>query len=314
MKLTQIADFKIGRSVQGFYLCREKHIRHTRKGELYIDMALSDATGMVMGKMWDHVQEFSSKFKNGDPVAVKGKVTEYQDQLQLTITQINLADKKRYGKYGFAPEQLVEQIKESPEEIWQDLTAIIHSLASPYEELLMLIFTENKQQILQLPGSVNHHHPVQGGFLKHTVNTARLCEKILPIYPHLDYNLSMSGILLHDIGKIKSMTSDLISQHTDIGKLIGHIVLGRDILREAIKTIKKFPEGIALKLEHIILSHQGTREKGAVQTPLFPEALFVHYIDEMDGKMDLIQRAIQDDQNPVWTDSHNPFHRELFKK
>jgi 3'-5' exoribonuclease len=277
-------------------------------------MALSDATGMVMGKMWDHVQEFSSKFKNGDPVAVKGKVTEYQDQLQLTITQINLADKKRYGKYGFAPEQLVEQIKESPEEIWQDLTAIIHSLASPYEELLMLIFTENKQQILQLPGSVNHHHPVQGGFLKHTVNTARLCEKILPIYPHLDYNLSMSGILLHDIGKIKSMTSDLISQHTDIGKLIGHIVLGRDILREAIKTIKKFPEGIALKLEHIILSHQGTREKGAVQTPLFPEALFVHYIDEMDGKMDLIQRAIQDDQNPVWTDSHNPFHRELFKK
>ena len=314
MKLTQIADFKVGRSIQGFYLCREKHIRHTRKGDMFVDLALSDATGMVMGKMWDHVKEFSPRFESGDPVAVKGKVTEYQDQLQLTVTQINAADKKRYGKYGFSPEQLVAKIEESPEKILEGIITIINSLSFPYKELLSSIFTEHKQLILQMPGSVNHHHPVQGGFLKHTYNTSLLCQKILPIYPKLDHNLCLSGILLHDIGKLKSMSTDFITQHTDKGKLMGHIVLGRDLLKEAVRSIHNFPEDISMKLEHIILSHQGSREKGAVLAPRFPEALFVHFIDEMDGKLDLIQRAIQDDPNLVWTDRHNPFHRELYKK
>jgi len=279
MKLTQIADFIIGRSIQGFYLCREKHIRHTRKGDIYVDLVLSDATGNIFGKMWEHIQEFSPRFKNGDPVAVKGKVTEYKEQIQLTVTQINYADKKRYGKYGFSPDLLITSIKESPEDLWKNLCSIIDTLAAPYNDLISAIYTKNIDIVKQLPGSAGYYHAMRGGFLKHTLNTALLCQKILPVYPQLDYNLCMSGILLYNVGKLKSISTDLIPNYTDNGKLIGQAVLGRDILKEAAQSVQHFPKEIELKLEHIILSHNEMLEKGSSIEPLFPEALFVHYVD-----------------------------------
>ena len=101
MKLTQISDFKIGRSIQGFYLCKEKHLRHTRSGDLFLDLIFSDSTGMMPGKLWDLVDQFQDRFESGDPVAVKGKVIEFNDKIQLTVTQVNQATEMQYGKYGY---------------------------------------------------------------------------------------------------------------------------------------------------------------------------------------------------------------------
>ena len=111
MKPTHIADFKLGRSVQGFYLCKEKHLRHTRNGDLYLDVMLTDSTGTIPGKMWELVDDFQNRFESGDPVAVKGKVGEFNDLLQLTVTQINRASSKQYGKYGYSPEILLKKIE-----------------------------------------------------------------------------------------------------------------------------------------------------------------------------------------------------------
>ena len=162
--------------------------------------------------------------------------------------------------------------------------------------------------------SENDHHPVRGGFLKHLVTTAEIALENIRHYPSLDRDLALAGILLHDIGKVKSINDDLVPDHTDEGRLIGHIVLGRDIVIETAGAMKKIPEDILIKLEHIILSHQDSPEKGSVTSPKFPEALFVHYIDELDGRMNQMLNAIEDDPNLSWTDRHNLFRHELYKK
>ena len=314
MKLTRIADFKLGRSVQGFYLCKEKHFRYTRNGDLFLDMVLTDATGKFPGKMWELVDDFNHRFYSGDPVAVKGKIGEFNDQLQLTVTQINLASDGQYGKYGFSPEILLKSVEEPIDELWKRMINILGNLKPPFKGLVTTIFDLYKKKIQTMPASIHHHHPVRGGFLKHLVTTAEIALENIRHYPSLDRDLALAGILLHDIGKVKSINDDLVPDHTDEGKLIGHIVLGRDIVIETAGAMKKIPEDILIKLEHIILSHQGSSEKGSVTAPKFPEALFVHYIDELDGRMNQMLNAIEDDPNLSWTDRHNLFRHELYKK
>ena len=314
MKLTHISDFKLGRSVQGFYLCKEKHIRHTKNDDLYLDVILTDATGTIPGKMWDLVDDFQNRFDSGDPVAVKGKVGEFNDLLQLTVTQINLASSQQYGKYGYSPEILLKKVDEPIDGLWMRLMKISDTLKQPYKDLITTIFIQYKDKIQTMPASVNHHHLLLGGFLKHMVTTSEISMEILRHFPSLDRDLLLSGILLHDIGKVKSINEDLVPGHTDEGKLIGHIVLGRDIVLDTARSMKKFPEDILTKLEHIILSHQGTSEKGSVAVPRFPEALFVCYINELDGRLNLMLNAIENDPNLNWTGFQSKFRAELFKK
>ena len=124
MKLTHISDFKLGRSIQGFYLCKEKHLRHTKNDDLYLDVILTDSTGIIPGKMWELVDNFQDRFDSGDPVAVKGKVGSFNDLLQLTVTQIKLASSEQYGKYGFSPEILRKKVDEPIDGLWKRLMQI----------------------------------------------------------------------------------------------------------------------------------------------------------------------------------------------
>ena len=313
MKLIQISDFKIGRSIQGFYLCREKNLRHTRSGDLFLDMIFSDSTGSIPGKLWDLADQFQDRFKRGDPVAVKGKVTEFNDHLHLTATQINRATDRQYGKYGFSTDLLIRKIEEPLDDLWKRLSTLIETLPNPYKKLTQSIFRVYKQKIRVIPGSVNHH-PIRGEFLKHLVTTAQMSLDILPYYPTLNKDLVLCGILLHDIGKVEGINDNLQTGYTDTGRLIGHSVLGIGILRKAAVLFKNFPEDILLKLEHIILSHEGGDGSGSLGSPRFPEALFVHYMNVLDDRINLMQNDIASDPNPEWTDTHNHFHSELYKK
>jgi 3'-5' exoribonuclease len=314
MKLTQITDFKLGRSIQGFFICKEKHVRFTRNGDLYLDLLLSDATGVIQGKMWDLVDEFQDRFNGGDPVAVKGKVGEFNELQQLTVTQINIASSHQYGRYGFSPELLLKSVDEPLDELWSRLLKILKSIKKPLRDLVSAIINEYAEKIRTMPASINHHHPVRGGFLKHLVTTGEMASDLLRHYPALNSDLILVGIILHDIGKVKSINDDLIPSHTDVGKLIGHIVIGRDIVMEAARASGNIPQETLIKLEHIILSHQGSPEKGSAILPKFPEALFVHYIDQLDGRITLILDAIEKDPNTNWTGYQSIFKSELYKK
>ena len=314
MKLTQIIDFKLGRSIQGFFICKEKHIRYTRNGDLYLDLVLSDATGVIQSKMWDLATEFQDKFENGDPVAVKAKVGEFNDTLQLTITQIKIASVNQYGKYGFSPDLLIKAVDESIDELWKSLNQICNSIKGPLGKLVHNLISDNSEKIRKMPASVNHHHPLMGGFLKHLVSTGEIASNVLKLYPLLNYDLVMAGIILHDIGKVKSINDDLMPNHTNEGKLIGHIILGRDMVMKAADKLGNIPQESLIKLEHIILSHQGSPDKGSVTYPKFPEALLVHYIDQLDGKLTLMQETIEKDPNQNWTKYLSTFKGELYKK
>ena len=307
MKLTQITDFKLGRSIQGFFICKEKHLRFTRNGDLYLDLLLSDATGLIQGKMWDLVDEFQDRFNGGDPVAVKGKVGKFNELQQLTVTQINLASSHQYGKYGFSPELLLKSVDESLDELWSRLLKILKSIKKPLRDLVSAIINEYADKIRTMPASINQHHPVRGGFLKHLVTTGEMASDLLRHYPALNSDLILVGIILHDIGKVKSINDDLMPSHTDIGKLIGNIVLGRDIIMEVAIELGNIPQETLIKLEHIILSQKGSTEKGSAILPKFPEALFVHYINQLGGKMTLIrseERRVGKECRSRWSPYH----------
>ena len=289
MKLIQISDFKLGRSIQGFYLCKEKHLRQTRSGDLFLDMVFTDSTGTIPGKLWDLVDKFQNRFKSGDPVAVKGKVTEYNDHLQLTVTQVNQATDRQYGKYGYSQDLLIKKVEEPVDVLWKRLSKLVDTLPNPYKKLTKSIFQTYEHKIKTIPWSAQYHPQlIRGGYLKHIVTTGEMVVDISPHYPSLDKSLALCGMLLHDIGKIDEINDSFQLNNTEVGRLIGHAVLGRDIVREVASSIDNIPEEILLKLEHIILSHTGFEDTGAKVEPICPEALFIHYMDVLYSKMNIM--------------------------
>ena len=199
-------------------------------------------------------------------------------------------------------------------ELWNHLSKLSKSIKKPLRELVSAIINVYAEKLRTMPASINHHHPVRGGFLKHLVTTGEMASDLLRHYPSLNRDLVLAGIILHDIGKVKSINDDLIPSHTDEGKLIGHIVLGHDLVMKTAKKLGNIPQATLIKLEHIILSHQGSPEKGSVTYPQFPEALIVHYIDQLDGRITLMQDAIEKDPNTDWTGYQSIFKSELYKK
>lgn len=315
MKITKIVDFTPGKKIQGFFLCIEKHIRKTKSGDLYLDLTLQDDSGRTIAKLWDMTDKYIDLFSKGDPVAVKGIPSTYQDELQLTISHISKADSDRYRKYGFNPNELIPSIEDSIDELEDRLRSVIKSIKSKhYKQLIKLVFSRYKSEILFLPGSISYHHPVRGGLLKHIVSCGELAMTVSNHYPELNRDLIICGALLHDIGKVRGMKDDLNFTSTDDGYFEGHIILGRDIVSEEVGKINDFPENDKFKIQHIILSHQGVPPKGSPIVPKFPEALLVHYIDELDGKIDMMKRSIKQDlDSGNWTDSRNYFRTELWK-
>ena len=312
--ITQISSFKEGASIQGFYLCVEKHLRHTRAGDLYLDLILRDNSGTVPAKIWDKVDEFNEKFSAGNPVAIKGNIESFKDRLQLVIKKINIASVKNYGRYGFDPSLIVPTSPYNPNKMWKRVVQIIGKMKNPFlKKVVSNIFREHKDKLLIHPASVMMHHNYRSGFLEHILSMAKIAEKLTPIYK-LDQDLVMAGVLLHDIGKLTEISSSLEAEYTDEGNFIGHIVIGRDMVREACAKIKGFPKILQQQLEHIILSHQGKFERQSPKQPSFEEALLVHFIDNMDAKMNLMKLALEEDQQDgKWTDRKNIFRTALYK-
>ena len=312
--ITCIANYKEGDSIQGFYLCVEKHLRHTRSGDLFLDLQLRDRTGSINGKIWDNVDKLNEKFNAGDPVAVSGNVDSFKERPQLIVKKINRASVQYYGRYGYDPSLIVPSSSENPKDMWKAITKIISSIKSnPLRKLVSMIYRENKEILLVHPASVKMHHNYRSGFIEHVLSMAEIANQ-LAVHYQLDCDLLIAGVFLHDIGKIIEISSDLEAEYTDEGNFIGHIVICRDIVRSAAKNITNFPEDIQIKLEHMILSHQGKYESQSLKKPIIREALLLHLIDNMDAKMNLFALALEESaEGGDWTDQHNYFRIPLYK-
>lgn len=316
MKTTAIADYSENTTVQGFFLCLEKNLRTTKLGDYYLDLLLQDATGRIPARVWEDVDHFGSLFEAGDPIAAKGIVENFRGTLQLNVSHIAKATKERYGRYGFREELLVPVITEDPRKLWDDLRRMITGIRNKHlKALLRSIFKSHKAAIMELPASLKYHHTERGGFLLHMVSTGELAVFLGDHYPRIDKDLLIAGTLLHDIGRVRALTRTLEAEYTEEGQLLGHIVLGRDIVREAIAGLDGFPPDLALQLEHIVLAHSGYSSKETPRYPRFPEALLVHMIDSLDGRLDLMYREIdKDSAEGVFTSAHNYFRTLLWKQ
>ena len=312
--IVTISKFKEGDTIQGFYLCVEKHLRHTRAGDLYLDLILRDRTGQVHGKVWDKVAEFNEKFSSGDAVAIKGEVDIFLERPQLSIKRINKATVQNYARYGFDPALVMPTAQADPKDMWKNINSLIRKMKNPFlKKLCGNIYSENKEKLFTHPASVSMHHNYRSGFLEHILSMSKMAVQLAPHY-QLDTDLVLTGVLLHDIGKIYEIESDYEATFTEHGNLIGHIVMGRDMARSAARKIKKFPENLLLKVEHIILAHQGKYEWQSPKKPAFKEALLVHLIDVTDSQMNIMDMALKEDrEDGDFTNRHNYFRIPLYK-
>lgn len=312
--ITQINEFKEGDDIRGFFLCVEKHLRNTRGGDLYLDLVLRDRTGQINAKLWKEVSEYHDKFSAGDAVVVAGQVDVYHDMLQLNVKKINVASVQSYGRYGYDPALIVPSAKSDAKQMWKELTSYIKKINNKYLKILVAsIYKEYKPILLTHPASVIMHHNYRSGLLEHTLSMAQLGFPLAQHYK-IDTDLLMTGIFLHDIGKVKEITSELEASYSDEGNLIGHIVLGRDIAIKAASKIKDFPPDLLQKVEHLILSHQGQYEWQSPKKPKLREALLLHLIDNLDAKMNLMEKAIDEDvEEGKWTSRRNYFRIPILK-
>ena len=309
-----ISKFKSGETIQGFYLCVEKYLRHTRSGELYLDLLLKDQTGQINAKVWDNVKEYEKKFKSGDPVALKGQVDLFLDKLQLNIKRINKATIQNYARYGFDPSLIVPTAKEDSKKMWKEVIKVVRSFKDPFlKKLCYNIYKNNKEKLLIYPATLSMNHNYRSGLLEHILSMSRSALTLARLYK-LDRDLILTGILVHDIGKLREINYDYESTLTKDGNLIGHLVISRDIVLEEANKIKKFPKSLLIKIEHIILSHQAKYNWNNSIKPAFKEALLVQSIKLMDGQLNVMDITFNEDrESGEFTNHFNYFKTHLYK-
>lgn len=313
-KIVPIGDFQVNSEVQGFFLCREKQLRTSRSGEAYLDLVLSDKTGEVAAKVWDRATELAKGFDVGDALAVRGRVESFQDRQQLVVGRIQRATAEKYGRFGFRADDLVPVSPLDPDKMWADVSAAIEGIGDPpLRNLLATLFRHNKKALMRIPASISYHYPYRAGYLEHIHSMLKISPGITGSYG-ADADLVTAGVCLHGIGKVKEYTDELVPRVTDAGHFLGHIELGREMVRQGAAESKGISEERLLILEHLILSHEGWREGDPLSRAKMPEALVVQIVDHLDCRMFLFRQTLAGDTEPgSWTARRNPLGTQLFK-
>ncbi len=313
-----VKELKDGDSVNEIYLLADKQLRANRNANLYLLATLRDRTGVVSGLMWNVVEETVQHISTGDYVRVRGKVQLYQGGLQMIMTHID-----QVPETSCDPEEFQVQSQANAAPLLARLKELLTSLRC--QELLTLAqcFLEDDDLVTGLcaaPAGVKAHHAYMGGLIEHVVGMSEVADRIALLYPALNRDLLLLGVLLHDLGKVREMSWDPTLAYTDEGQLLGHINIAIEMLNEKLKAAelklgKPIDKENVLRLKHMILSHHGTREFGSPTVPMTPEAIALHHIDNLDAKLHEFTRAIEDDLNAesAWTPFNPRSDRKLFK-
>jgi len=228
----------------------------------------------------------------GGVVRLEGKIEFYQGRLSPRLLRAELLTEDQLGAPGMI-ENLVEVAPEDSVAMWAEFQTFIDGLAhAELRATVRAVFDELGESFQWSPAAVAMHHAYRHGLLEHTIHMARACKALLPLYPEVDADLAMAGILLHDTGKVIEYEGTLATKRSRRGILQGHVVLGYQLARKAGIKAKLDADRLE-RLEHIILSHQGEPEWGAAVYAATPEAVFVSMIDNLDAKMGMVQRALR---------------------
>jgi 3'-5' exoribonuclease len=312
-KAIYIKDIKPGEKINELFLVTEKNMAFSQRGAPYLNIRLKDKTGEVEAKIWENAIEWDKVFKKGDVIQAQGGAVSFKNTIQITITGL-----RKVGDADISLAEYLPVAKEGIDEMFADLMTFIEQIQTPYlRTLLHGFFHDEKITVLfkKAPAAKGFHHVYIGGLLEHTLSVIRLLEQVTHHYQGVNRDLLITGGILHDIGKIYEYSYDSIFDYSDQGRLVGHIVIGIEMLDAKIASIGDFPEHVAMELRHLILSHHGTYEFGSPKRPKTLEALIVHHIDDLDAKVNAFQEFIEDSSNDDshWTPFHKLFERFIYK-
>jgi 3'-5' exoribonuclease len=314
IKSIYLQDIKQGEKVSSSFLVAEKNMAFSLKGSPYLTVKLKDKTGELDGKVWDNALEFNQQFKKGDVIAIEGRANTYKNSLQISIIGI-----KKCSWEEVEPTDYLPGAKGDVRGMFDELLAHTDTVRNrALKELLYAFLKDEKTAELfkRAPAAKGFHHIYLGGLLEHSLSVVRLLIKMAEHYPFLNRDMLIAGGLLHDIGKIYEFSYDQLIEYSDEGRLIGHIVMGVEMINKKIAAIPAFPAQLALELRHLILSHHGEFEYGSPKRPKTMEALAVHYMDDLDAKLNAFQSFAADSNSTDsdWTNYNRFFERYLYKK
>ena len=313
-----IEDLSDGENLDEVYLVGEKQLRANRQGNLYIQLQLRDRTGSIDARLWNAGENLFRSLHEGDFVQTRGKVQLFQGALQLVLNNLERIGPERVDLADFLPHTDKDIGK-----LQQTLRATLMKAGNPHLRALAECFLMDEaflRNFSRAPAGIRNHHAFVGGLLEHVVNMLEAADRLLPLYPKLDRDLLLLGVFLHDIGKVRELSYDRVFGYTDEGQLVGHLVIGVEMLNEKAHQVsdltgEPFPRDLLLRLQHMIVSHHGSYEFGSPKLPMTPEAIALHYLDNLDAKVHTFVRDIEEDRNSVtsWTPFSQSLQRRLFK-
>ncbi len=307
-----------GEALDEVYLVTEKQLRANRNGNLYIQLELRDRTGAISARLWNAGEHLFRSFEEGDFLRIRGKVQLFQGALQVILSHIDKAEANQIDLTDFLP-----HTEHDVSKLYERLRTCLMRLSNPHLRGLVECFLMDEgfvEGFCKVPAGIRNHHAYIGGLLEHVTRLMETADRIAPLYPELDRDLLLTGIFLHDIGKVRELSYGRVFSYTDEGQLVGHLVIGVEMLNEKAACVpdltgEPFPAELLLRLKHMIVSHHGALEFGSPKLPMTPEAIALHYLDNFDAKVHTFTRDIREDRNQAstWTPFSQSLQRRLFK-
>jgi 3'-5' exoribonuclease len=283
-----------------------KQIKPKKSGEPYIALTLGDRSGQIEAKMWDNVEEVLEAFEQDDFLKVKGLINKYKQRFQLTVHKL-----RKLGDSEIDFSDYLPKTTKDIDELWQTLTNFVAGFENPHLKALVQSFMADPEiaaAYRNAPAAKTLHHAYIGGLLDHVVSLFRSCDLICRNYPQqINRDLLLTGAFLHDIGKIHELSYNRSFTYTTKGQLLGHMIIELEMLQAKVAVLPGFPEELRTLLEHLIISHHGQYDFGSPKLPMFPEALMLHYLDDLDSKMEAMRAQFERDSTleSAWT-TYNP--------
>jgi 3'-5' exoribonuclease len=288
-----------------------KQIKPKKTGEPYLALTLGDRSGQVEAKMWDNVEEVLDAFEQDDFLKVKGLINKYKQRFQLTIHKL-----RKLGDSEIEFADYLPKTTKDIDELWRTLSGFVAGFQNPHLKALVEAFMGDPEiaaAYRNAPAAKTLHHAYIGGLLDHVVSLFRSCDLITRNYPQINRDLLLTGAFLHDIGKIHELTYNRSFSYTTKGQLLGHMIIELEMLQAKLAQFPSFPEELKTMVEHLIISHHGQYDFGSPKLPMFPEALMLHYLDDLDSKMEAMRAHFEREStlDGPWTSYNASLGRPL---
>jgi 3'-5' exoribonuclease len=285
--IADLANFDEGTRFDGYFLVLAKQLRTTKTNKPYLNLILGDKTGQLEARIWEVTDPRIAKdFERGDIVKARGTASKFDDRLQMKVDQLRVAQDAEFDRMDMLPSTTYDVA-----ELWRLLRGFVDSLVNPDLKRMLLALLDDPaiaEAYREAPAAKQLHHAWLGGLLEHVISLCTLADRVAPHYPLIDRDLLLTGVILHDIGKVRELSWAVGFEYTLEGTLLGHIQIGAALAERTMDSLPDFPPKLKILVLHMILSHHGKLEFGSPKLPMIPEALMLNFIDDLDAKMQAV--------------------------